>query len=61
VSLSCSRVDRFTEPPMRGVVDIGGLGGMAISHDLPGCKPYGEFAVGDSVGFPRKSGALSAA
>jgi hypothetical protein len=46
---------------MRGVVDIGGLGGMAISHDLPGCKPYGEFAVGDSVGFPRKSGALSAA
>jgi hypothetical protein len=37
---------------MRGVVDIGGLGGMAISHDLPGCESYGEFAAGISVGIP---------
>ncbi len=43
---------------MRGVIDIDALDGMAISHALPGCKSYGEFAVGISVGVSVKRAAL---
>ncbi len=43
---------------MRGVIDIDVLGGMAISHALPGCKSYGGVRGGECRGGLRGRAAL---